>query len=75
MGWAAPRPGILGLASKHTHVCVCACVCMHTCMSKAVCTCVTLLGTSFLFSFPHICFAKDVTVPQGWRGLLDPGTA
>ena len=30
MGWAAPRPGILGLAPKHTHMCVCVCVCACT---------------------------------------------
>lgn len=64
-GLAAPRPGILGLAPKtYSHVCVHACTHMHEQSWMHLCP---LLGTSFLFSFPHICFAKDVTVPW-WAG-------
>lgn len=42
-------------------------MCVHA--RKAVCTCVILLGTSFLFSFPQFRFAKYLTIAQSWKGL------
>lgn len=54
-----PEPG----TKTDSHMCFGVCVCV--CVLKAVCTCVALLDASFsLFSFPQICFARNLCILQ-----------
>ena len=63
-GPARPQASFPGPGTK-----TCSSVFKCVCVLTAVCTCVTLLGTSFSFFFRQICFARNLTILQDWRGL------